>query len=66
MIVDTIPVTGTIFEDVVRANTNGNFETEPITLRDPGGDDTTYEISVIAVGDNGKESSPKLITVRRR
>jgi hypothetical protein len=61
-----IPVTGTIYEDVVRANGNGSFESESITLSDPGGEDTTYEITVIAVSDAGKESSPKVITVRRK
>ena len=61
-----IPVTGTIFEDVIKADANGRFETESITLSDPGGSDTSYEITVIAVGDGGKESSPKVITVRRR
>ena len=59
-----IPVTGTVYEDVVRANANGAFETESIDLRDPGGDDTTFEISVIAVGDSGKESTPKVVVVR--
>lgn len=61
-----IPVSGTIFEDVIRADANGRFETEPVNLSDPGGEDTSYEIMVIAVGDSGKESSPKVITVRRR
>ncbi len=59
-------MTGTIFEDVIKADANGRFETESITLSDPGGSDTSYEITVIAVGDGGKESSPKVITVRRR
>jgi hypothetical protein len=61
-----IPVTGTIYEDVIRADANGNFESESINLSDPGGEDTTYEVVVIAVGDSGKESSPKSVTVRRR
>ena len=66
-VLGALRMNGTIFEEVVRADADGDYETDDIELSNPvGGSDTVYKVTVIAVGESGKESSPRVITIRRR
>jgi hypothetical protein len=66
-VLGALRMTGTIFEEVVRAEADGDYETDDIELTNPvGGSDTVYKITVIAVAESGKESSPRVLSVRRR
>jgi hypothetical protein len=66
-VLGALRVTGTIFENTLRANSAGNFESSDIELSNPvGGSDTVYKITVVTILESGKESSPRTLTVRRR
>ncbi len=66
-VLGALRMTGTIYENTLRADSAGNFESNDIELSNPvGGSDTVYKITVIAILESGKESSPRTLTVRRR
>lgn len=66
-VLGALRMTGTIFQDTLRADSAGKFETKDIELSTSiGGSDTVYKVTVIAILDSGKESSPRVVTLRLR